>query len=52
MSEILNSSQSKTDREKREQHHQVLQRFLNLKEVEDEAGNIRKKKTDSMDLDD
>ena len=52
MSEILNSSQSKTDREKWKRYHQVLQRFLNLKEVKDEAGKIRKKKTERMDLED
>ena len=39
MSEILNSTRSKTDREKWARYHQVLQRFLNMKEIERRRGS-------------
>ena len=45
MSEILNSSQSKSDFEQWARYHQVLQRYLNLKKVEEKTDKeVRKKR--------
>ena len=49
MSEILKSSQLENDREKWSRYHQVLQRYLNLKEVGEETDKKRKKKNEQMD---